>query len=330
MSKHVQNEDAYAGVDVGGSGFRIRLEAARRTAERRRDAPLPRESGRVDLPRLSRLLVDELRAAMAEVGVTELAGLGIGLTGFPMLVRSAEFDHLLRDELGLDVLVIAGDALTTHVGALGGAGGAVVAAGTGVSALGTDLTGVWNQVDGWGFILGDEGSGAWVGRLGLRAALRAADGRNDGSEVLRQRMLEQFGTPYDLIGHVYPADSPSHALASFAPAVAGAAQAGDPVAHTIWRDAGIQLGQAVVAAARSLPPRISWGGGLFGVGELLLEPFRQEVHRRLPGACVSEPAGTSLDGALILARRAAEGQVTSHPLHVEIFPEPREVRRGIR
>jgi N-acetylglucosamine kinase-like BadF-type ATPase len=74
-------------------------------------------------------------------------------------------------------IVLASDITTSHAGALGGAPGVVVAAGTGAAALALDQEGRSAICDGWGYLLGDEGSGYAIGRAGLASALREHDGR---------------------------------------------------------------------------------------------------------------------------------------------------------
>lgn len=312
---------AIAGVDVGGSGLRLRVVSGDRQVERRRVGAVPRRDGRIDVPALCRTLVSELRPTLTALDVTYLTGLGIGMTGIPGLVDDAgELFRGLRDQLQLGATVIAGDAVTTHCGALGGEAGAVVAAGTGVVTLGTDFQTIWNQVDGWGYAVGDEGSGAWIGRRGLQAALRAWDGRPGGSAALLAAMRDRYGEPLDLVGRVYPAASPGHELASFAPAVAAAARLGDGTARQIWQEAGRRLGTAAVAAVRDLPPVVSWGGGLFGADDLLLDPFRAAVRELLPAAELRVPTGSTLDGALLLADRARQGRVRSHEVLLFAYP----------
>lgn len=313
-------EGAYAGVDIGGGGTRVAVRLGERTIRRRYDGVVPRSGGRVDVPALCEQILEELRPVLVEIGEDHIVSLGIGMTGIPGLVEDpSEFDRRLRGPLGLSVLVVAGDAVITHLGALDGAEGAVVAAGTGVVTLGTDHHDLFHQVDGWGYLLGDEGSGAWIGRAGLEAALRAADGRTGGSPMLHALMAAQFGEPLDLLSQVYSSSSPGHVLASFAPGVEEAARAGDSQAEGIWRQAGTRLGEAAVAAVQGLPPRISWGGGLFRAGDLLLDPFRAEVLRALPDAELCIPAGNALNGALLLAWRAMTGAASPHRLHLHLF-----------
>ncbi|WP_432214727.1 hypothetical protein, partial [Salmonella enterica] len=79
---------------------------------------------------------------------------------------------------------------------------------------------------------GDEGGGLWVGREGLRAALRARDGRGEATalEVLAARRYEGLE---DLGARIHGASRPVDAIARFAPDVLTAARAGDPVADMI-------------------------------------------------------------------------------------------------
>ncbi|MFC5823431.1 N-acetylglucosamine kinase [Nonomuraea insulae] len=320
----------FAGVDVGGGGIRVRVESGGRIAHGEDSAAVPRAGGRVDLDRLATRIATVIEnAAWAHDGHAGgdgaatpewFAAMAVGVTGLPGLVREPEtLWHALRKRFGLDALAVAGDTVTTHVGALGFRPGVVVAAGTGVITLGTDLDRVWNQSDGWGHLLGDHGSGAWIGRRGLQAALRAHDGRTGGSPALLERLTARFGHPLDLVALVYESASPAHHLASFAPSVADAARAGDPVARGIWDEAGRQLGQTAVAAATGLEPVFSWGGRLFDAADLLMKPFQSTVRDLLPVARFRPPQGTSADGALALARAAAGGEVLARHPYLYVF-----------
>ncbi|HUR04689.1 MAG TPA: BadF/BadG/BcrA/BcrD ATPase family protein [Nonomuraea sp.] len=313
---------SFAGVDVGGGGIRVRIEAGGSSAAGDDASPVPREQGRVDLDRLATRITRVIEDAVRDLEIDRFAGMAIGTTGLPGLVRDpSTLWHALRDRFGLGALVVTGDMVTTHVGALGFQPGVVVAAGTGVITLGTDLAGIWNQSDGWGYLLGDHGGGAWIGMRGLHAALRAHDGRVGGSAALLGHLTARFGSPSELVALVYASGSAAHHFASFAPYVGEAARDGDPVARRIWTEAGRQLGQTAVAAAAGLEPVFSWGGRLFDAADLLMEPFQDTVRTLLPGARFRPPRGTSADGALALARAAADGSVRPHHPYVYVFTE---------
>ncbi|MCG5217997.1 BadF/BadG/BcrA/BcrD ATPase family protein [Streptosporangium soli] len=318
-----------AGVDVGGGGVRVRIEAGGSSAYGEDAAPVPREKGRVDLDRLAARIAGVVEGAATGLEVDRFAGMAIGVTGLPGLVRDpGRLWSALRERFGLGTLVVTGDMVTTHVGALGFRPGVVVAAGTGVITLGTDLAGVWNQSDGWGHLLGDHGGGAWIGREGLQAALRAHDGRSGGSPAMLDHLTARFGDPLDLVALVYESGSAAHHLASFAPSVAEAARAGDHVARRIWIEAGRHLGQTAVAAASGLEPDVSWGGRLFDAADLLMEPFQHTVRMLLPGARLTPPLGTSADGSLALARAAADGSIQPRHPYLYVFADHRTPAPG--
>ncbi|QJW38176.1 ATPase [Cellulosimicrobium protaetiae] len=211
---------------------------------------------------------------------------------------------------------VAADALTAHLGALGGRPGAVVAVGTGAIALGTDLRDVWHRVDGWGHLLGDLGSGSWIGAQGLRAAVAAHDGRdNGGSTALLAAATERFGPVPTWPGQLYTRPDRAQVLASFTPDVAAAAHDGDSVARQVLAGAGTHLATTLAAAlVDGVPPLAAATGGVLGIGPLLTDAFRARLSVLRPDVELVGPAGTPLDGALHLAARLATdpGSVVGH------------------
>jgi glucosamine kinase len=170
-------------------------------------------------------------------------------------------------------------------------------------------------VDGWGHLLGDAGSGFWVGRRGLDAALRAHDGRSGGSSLLA-RLVERDVGPLDRLPEIAAraGAGPVTAIASFSMQVAEAATAGDDVARYIWLEAATALADSAVACARRLypdrpaPVAVSWVGGLWAAPDaLLLEPFLARIRATFPAADLMPPASDALAGAARLAVPAARG-----------------------
>jgi N-acetylglucosamine kinase-like BadF-type ATPase len=179
-----------------------------------------------------------------------------------------------------------------------------MAAGTGTIALAAGSLGV-SRVDGWGYLLGDAGSGFEIGRRGLAAALRAHDGRG-GSALLAELAARRFGHLDDVVKSVYGGANPVGAVAAFAESVAVAARRGDELAAGIWADAAAELVTTTLAAAgRACGPderaTVSWTGGLFEATDLLLEPFMGGLATRRPGLTVRPPLGSALDGGRVLA-----------------------------
>jgi glucosamine kinase len=170
-------------------------------------------------------------------------------------------------------------------------------------------------VDGWGHLLGDAGSGFWIGRRGLEAALRAHDGRSGGSPLLA-RLVERDVGPLDRLPELVGAGGAGHvaAIASFSKQVAEAASSGDNVARYIWLEAAAALADSAVACARRLHPgamtpiAVSWVGGLFKSPKyLLLNPFLTRIRSTFPAADLEPPATDALTGAGRLASPSARG-----------------------
>lgn len=66
------------------------------------------------------------------------------------------------------------------------------------------------------------------------------------------------------------------------------------------------------------------GGGLFDVGDVLIEPFRNHVQQLRPDVQLDQPAGTGLDGAMLLARQVAAGQVIAREPYLQVFTSTRQ------
>ena len=233
--------------------------------------------------------------------------LAAGLTGLAEAAQQSEaVAGALRAHLEVDRVRLAGDLVTAHLGALGGEPGAVVAAGTGAVALAVARHGASARVDGWGFLVGDDGSGFAVGRAGLRAALWSLDGRGEATD-LTARAEQRYGALEGLPARLHAERDPAGAVAAFARDVGGAATQGDAQAAAILRAAATELARSVTTAVQRAPsaeehPVVVGTGGLFAIGPALTEPFTHEVAARLPGAEVREPVGAPLDGARLLAR----------------------------
>ncbi|MCW3007518.1 MAG: N-acetylglucosamine kinase eukaryotic type [Solirubrobacterales bacterium] len=276
-------------------------------------------------------VADGLIVALETVAGDEpISAIGIGLSGFELAsdcdltriaarLRAAADARMAASVASEDAIergrarpsiAIASDGVTSLLGAFGGPRpGVVVAVGTGVVVLGHDGDGGWAKVDGWGSLLGDDGSGFFVGAAGLRAALRDFDGRvASGSRVLRAAAEKRWGSMDAVPGGVLRDDvATSRIVASFAPAVADAALAGDAVARSIWDAAGTGLAESAAAACARLfaagtAVDVAPLGNLWNAGPLLADPFERALVARWPEARTVTAAGTSLGGAIELAR----------------------------
>ena len=205
----------------------------------------------------------------------------------------------LREIADVDTIRIEHDAPTALAGGTGGGPGVVVIAGTGSAAFGMDQSGRRVSVGGWGYVMGDEGSGNDIALRALRAATSAADGRLPATALVRA-IPAHFGVEdlralhrLDLLGRI---ERPR--LAEIARVVGEVADAGDLPARAILNSAAVDLAIAATAAIsqlgaldRELP--VVYAGGVFRAGR----PRPQAVRRRArdarapgPGAAAKVPA----------------------------------------
>lgn len=143
-------------------------------------------------------------------------------------------------EAGLSAAEIFGDAL-------------MALSGTGATLFG-QYKGRGYTVGGYGASVSDEGSGYWMARSAFGAAIKDTEGRGPKT-MLTDLIAEQLGRPGDLrsaIFHIYGqnAMSPVACVASCAPLVSMAADAGDGIALGILRDTGRVLGEQLVSLVR--------------------------------------------------------------------------------
>lgn len=298
-------------VDVGGSGMRsVECRGGVRGAVTTVDGARISAAG---------LDIDALLTATAGLLAPDTDVLAFAARGIITLADPHEVRERLA-VLGAGRTLLCSDAIAALVGAVGEVRpGAVVAAGTGAVALGCDFAGGLRRVDGWGHVLGDRGSAAWMGLEALRRLLADLDraGRAAGevgvSEDLWAAAHRIFGPELRWPRQVMTrADAPA-LLASFAPALSSLAGTGDPIAADLCRRAGRELAGSLAAAAADLPSdaALSWTGGL-----LQAAPVRDSFlcAAAESGMDVRPPVGTSLDGALTLARAVADGrEPAAHP-----------------
>lgn len=143
-------------------------------------------------------------------------------------------------------VVVTNDARIAFVAGSPERIGLALVCGTGSIAWGRNRSGEVARSGGWGWRLGDEGSGFWIGERAIREVLRAADGRAPATS-LQARLLEHFGIgrPEEILEPVYDGDYPRHEVAMFALRVGEMARGGDPVARGILEAA---IGELSLAA----------------------------------------------------------------------------------
>lgn len=238
----------------------------------------------------------------------------LGIDGFKASVLGlAGIDRSkLKDELiaglsrSLGETVIVSDARSALAGATACKPGVVVIAGTGSIAYGINSAGVEARAGGWGWRLGDEGSGYTIGRKAVLAALSYYD-MSGPATVLKEQILAKLGLEAieDIIDWTYASGRQPRHFAELVPVVKNAERNGDRVAADIMFDAGADLGRITQAVIKRLQLRgdfpVACCGGVF------LQPNRYNVAfektvRQVASDCVFiEPMFSPTVGSGLLA-----------------------------
>jgi glucosamine kinase len=273
----------YLGLDGGGSGCRAAICDAQGHVLGRAEAG-PANIGLDPDAAFDNIL----RACQAALSMSGASGASVcatlGLAG----ANVPGMADRLRPRLPFKRVQIVSDAETATRGALGTQDGIAVAIGTG-SVLAVQRGAEIRPYGGRGFLLGDEGSGAVLGRTLLAEALRADDGFSAMTPLLRAT-LDLHGGGAGIIAFALearPAD-----FARLAPQVVSG---DDPAARSIFTDACTTLGRMIEHLQGSTPLPVVFLGGL-----------GPAYAKALAGRWDIRPAlGSGLDGAMHMARDQA-------------------------
>src|SRR6059036_3857274 len=165
--------------------------------------------------------------------------------------------------------------------------GIIVSAGTGSVAYARDPAGQLHRAGGYGWQLGDEGGGYWLGRRALDIAARSQDGRGEGSTLLA-RLLSALGLQHfdDLVR--WAAMATPAQMAALAPHVLNAAREGEVVARQAVDDAARELVELAATLARHFPGTgpvpVAIAGGLLMPQSPLTAAFRERLGATLKRA----------------------------------------------
>jgi N-acetylglucosamine kinase-like BadF-type ATPase len=210
-------------------------------------------------------------------------------------------------------ILVVNDALIALVAGAEDSPGIVVIAGTGSIVYGRNANFDAARAGGWGHIIGDEGSGYWIGREALAAIMRAVDGRGPAT-TLAQDVLAHFGIA-DTSGLpriVYDRELPRVSVAALGPIVQRASQRGDAVATRILERAADELVLAAGSVAAKLEMRgdmfpFVLAGGVFRVVRWLAEELSRRLVEVAPRCEVRPLEQEPAAGAVWLALSEARG-----------------------
>ncbi len=266
----------YLGVDGGGTKTALALVDDDGVVRAQLRAPTCYylEAGNTEGPAMvTRVLGDAVAEICRQAGVEpdEIDFSFIGLPGYGEVSADlAALDSLPAAVLGSSRFAVGNDMVCGWAGSLGLADGINVVSGTGSICYGRrgDASA---RVGGWGELIGDEGSGYWIGSRALQAVSRMSDGRFSSGPLLGLLTAElALAAPLDLVDVVHNRWAGDRGrIAALTPLVVQAAGAGDAVAAGILTEAAIELVSLVETTRTALgfdpgePVPLSCSGGVF-------------------------------------------------------------------
>lgn len=299
----------YIGVDGGGTKTAIAVSA---------DNAIPKVETRrsgcsyqaVGVEKAVDTIVEGVFSCLDEAGIAleNCAGCCLGV---PCYGESMEYDHLMVDRLQKRLsplpIHVVNDVEVGWAGALECEPGIHIVAGTGSIGYGIGEDGHSARCGGWNEFFGDEGSCYWIGREAMSLFTKQADGR-----IPKGPLYEIVKNECQLLEDIQFIDQVINELAPYRDRVAAfqiyaykAAQMGDVTACNLYERAAHELAMLVGALRKELVfsenTKVSYSGGLFQTGDLILKPFEKEIAAH--HCNLQPPKGNAIHGALLLAIR---------------------------
>jgi len=290
------------GVDLGGSKVEVILARRDRVVSTFRGEGLNRQVVGEELVVIK--LCEMVNYVLRNHGLVRVDMLVVGGAGLGRSREQKSLEHALYGHDIADKVIVRSDAEIALWGALSGKPGVVVIAGTGSIVFGMNERGRLFRAGGYGYVIGDDGSGFWIGREGLRAAIAAYEGWGPET-ALKELALKWFTVRQmeDIIPKIYSDISPQRVLSSFAIAVIQLAENGDEVAREIVENGAARLARITVSLLKKLRLKkarhLRITGGIFK-DKIFREKFMADVKAAYPKIDIAPAEHPPAYGAVLL------------------------------
>ncbi len=251
-------------------------------------------------------IVEVVRRALSAAGRLTGDTLVVGAAGAGRDPERDELRIALRNENLATSVVVTTDIEIALAAAFSDGPGIVVSAGTGSVAVGRDRAGKRHRMGGYGWQMGDEGSGYAIGRAALGAVSRAIDGRSPKTALSEKVLTATRSSDFDALIRWAAGASPAE-VAALAPHVLAVAANGDPLAQGITDYAARELSQLAICLLPRMdlapPVPVAVTGGLLAQDQ----PLRRTLLAKLAEEPAFLPSDTPVDAVAGALRMAASG-----------------------
>jgi glucosamine kinase len=210
-----------------------------------------------------------------------------------------------------------GDAVVAFASGSPESAGTVLIAGTGAVAATIADFDVARTADGLGWLLGDEGSGFWLGLSAARCAARALHADTPPTALVRA-VCERVGSAERDVFVARIHQLPRQRIAALSGAVIDSARAGDPDAAALLDDAAERLVTTLLSLHPAAGPVVLAGGVLTGIPEVR-DPVQERLRQRLGRSGVVGSDGAAAAAWLAVRTAARAGDTVAAALHARML-----------
>jgi N-acetylglucosamine kinase-like BadF-type ATPase len=296
------------GIDGGGTKTALKL------ADEKGNLILAMEGGPCNINSMgkesvAKMLKEIVNAALdkAQLTMEQIGVLCIGTAGVDRPSDKAIMEDIIRDTGFNNKTIITNDAVTALYGGVGGAEGIILISGTGSICYGRNREGETKRAGGWGHLIGDEGSGYYIGISAINKIARGHDGVEEKT-IMTDLILEhlKLGNASGLIEYVYRSGAGKSEIASLARLVDEAYKQGDNTAEEILLRAAFELfliSKAVIddLKLKNKKATLAVNGSVIEKNECVSSEFKRLMNRNYPLVDVVSMKNDAAYGAVLMA-----------------------------
>jgi N-acetylglucosamine kinase-like BadF-type ATPase len=296
------------GIDGGGTKTALKL------ADENGSVVLTMEGGPCNINSMGKEAISKMMKELvndtlekAQLTIEDVKTLCIGTAGVDRPSDKAIIEEIIRKTGFKGRTIITNDAVTALYGGVGGAEGVILISGTGSICYGRNSEGETKRAGGWGHIIGDEGSGYYIGIGAINRIARGCDGIEERT-VMTDLILEhlKLETATGLIDYVYRSGAGKSEIASLARLVDEAYKQGDMLAEEILLKAAFELfllSKAVVDGLKLSNKKVTLAvnGSVIAKNECVSSEFRRLMKKNYPLIEVASMKNDAAYGAVLMA-----------------------------